>query len=165
MTETTTTKKVKTRVEKLPSKVDDIFSVEAKRKDWKYRRILIFVTCGLCFAWITWAAGWTRVETANSLMSNAFNLLIILIPAYVGAAVTDDYLRNRTKAQYGGGGYDRETEEQIGTENRGSRWDRGFHRQDEPEQPTDATTSDNDRSRPREGDAIDPDLPASRGRN
>jgi hypothetical protein len=79
------------------TKIAAFLSLDHKRRDWTYRRIIIFGVTVACLVWITWAAGWMRVETANTLISSAFNLLLFLITGYVFAGVADDHLR-RTAA-------------------------------------------------------------------
>ncbi|MET4190667.1 MULTISPECIES: hypothetical protein [unclassified Bradyrhizobium] len=76
--------------------VSDWLSVSDKRRDWTYRRIIVFGIIAIACVWITWAAGWMRVETANTMISNAFNALMVVVTGYVFGAVLDDHLRRKS---------------------------------------------------------------------
>jgi hypothetical protein len=80
--------------------VSDFFSLDQKTRDWTYRRIVIFGALIVCVIWITWAAGWMRIETASPMLANAFNMMMVVICSYVFGAIADDHLRRKAGGDF-----------------------------------------------------------------
>lgn len=101
-----------TRVTKKPAPMLAFFSLDQKRKDWTYRRIVIFGVLFACLIWITWAAGWMRVETAQTMLANGFNCLMVIVTGYVFGGIWDDHLKGKKQVEMGGG-FEQHVEEHV----------------------------------------------------
>lgn len=66
--------------------------------DWTVRRRIVIYSLLFCAAEIVWASQWMRMETAPSIISQAFIMATFIIGGYVFGNVVDDHLKRKAEA-------------------------------------------------------------------
>lgn len=67
---------------------------------WVIRRRLAIWTLIFCAALIIWGAGWMRESTANSVITQAFVLMTLILTTYVFGAIWDDHLKRQSDNEF-----------------------------------------------------------------